>query len=66
MCIRGSQSIFSPESTSSPIESIDLALHEGQMLKPSEHLFFVLGGGGEFLSLTFFILYDTALCCNNM
>ena len=31
MCIQGSRSIFSPESTSSPIESIDLALHEGQV-----------------------------------
>ena len=31
MCIQGSRSIFSPESTSSPIESIDLALHEGRV-----------------------------------
>ena len=31
MCIRGSRSIFSPHSTSPPTESIDLALHEGQV-----------------------------------
>ena len=30
MCIRGSRSTFSPDSTS-PTESIDLALHEGQV-----------------------------------
>ena len=31
MCIRGSRSIFSRDSTSPPMESIDLALHEGQV-----------------------------------
>ena len=31
MCIRGSRSTFSPDSTSPPTESIDLALHERQV-----------------------------------
>ena len=30
-CIRGSRSIFSSDSTSPPMESIDLAIHEGQV-----------------------------------
>ena len=31
MCLRGSRSIFSPVSTSQSAETIDLALHEGQV-----------------------------------